>query len=82
MIKGLIFAKIGDCAIFHGKLVLADDSELPSFMAYDVFTKELTVNLGASLTPTKFTVKACAYLNDKVTTAKSECKELEIDLYL
>ena len=48
MIKGLIFAKIDDCAIFHGKLVLADGSELPSFMAYDVFTKELTVNLDAS----------------------------------
>jgi len=31
--------------------------------------------------PVKYTVKACANLNDRVTTAKSECKEIELDLY-
>ena len=32
--------------------------------------------------PVKYTVKSCAYLNDKVTTAKSECKEIEVFLAL
>ena len=31
--------------------------------------------------PVKYTVKACANLDDRVTTAKSECKEIEVDLY-
>lgn len=32
--------------------------------------------------PVKYTVKACANLNDRVTTAKFECKEIELDLYI
>ena len=30
----------------------------------------------------KYTVKACANLDDRVTTAKFECKEIEVDLYI
>jgi hypothetical protein len=59
-------------------LVLKDGSALPSFMTYDVYTKELTIIISASYMPVKYTVKACAYLNDRVTTAKSDCKEIEV----
>jgi hypothetical protein len=31
--------------------------------------------------PVKYTVKACANLNDRVTTAKSECKEIDVFLH-
>jgi hypothetical protein len=30
--------------------------------------------------PETIMVKSCAFLSDKVTTAKSECKEITIDL--
>ncbi len=48
VIKGLIFSKIDDCAVFHVMLVLADGSALPAFMTYDVYSKELTININAS----------------------------------
>ncbi len=70
IISGLLAAKIDDCAVFQGQLVLADGSALPSFITYDIYTKTATVNVGASQAPVTITVKACAYLNDKVTTAK------------
>jgi hypothetical protein len=47
-ITGLLEAKIDDCAVFHDKLLLADDSALPSYITYDVYTKMATVNVGAS----------------------------------
>ncbi len=31
--------------------------------------------------PVEYTVKACANLNDKVTKAKFECKEIEVFLF-
>jgi len=37
--------------------------------------------VGSFQAPTTITVKACAYLNDKVTTAKSECKEMLIEIF-
>jgi hypothetical protein len=80
-ITGLLVAKIDDCAVFHNKLVLADGSALPSIMTYDVYTKILTVNIAATQTPVTYTVKACANLNDKVTTAKSECKQTLIEIF-
>ena len=67
VITGLLAAKIDDCAVFQGQLVLADGSALPSFITYDIYTKTATVNVGASQAPVTITVKACAYLNDKVT---------------
>ena len=59
----------------------ADGSPIPSYIIYDVYTKIVTVNVGASQAPASITVKACAYLNDKVTTAKSECKETLIEIF-
>ena len=59
----------------------ADGSELPYFINYDIYTKIATVNVGASQAPATITVKACAYLNDKMTQAKSECKETVIELF-
>ncbi len=67
VITGLLAAKIDDCAVFQGQLVLADGSALPSFITYDIYTKIATVNVVASQVPELITVKACAYLNDKVT---------------
>jgi hypothetical protein len=81
VITGLIVAKIDDCAVFHSKLVLVDGSALPSIMTYDVYTKLLTVNIAATQTPVTYTVNACANLNDKVTTAKSECKPIAIEIF-
>ncbi len=37
--------------------------------------------MGAAQAPVTITVKACAYLNDKVTAAKSECKETTIEIF-
>ena len=37
-ITGKIGAKIDDCAVFHDKLVLAEGSDLPLFMKYDVYS--------------------------------------------
>jgi hypothetical protein len=37
--------------------------------------------VGAFQAPSTITVKACAYLNDKMTTAKSECKEMLIEIF-
>ncbi len=67
MITGSIAAKIGDCAVFQGALVQANDSALPSFITYDIYTKIATVNVSALQTPITITVKACAFLQDKVT---------------
>jgi hypothetical protein len=39
------------------------------------------VNVGASQVSVTTTVKVCAYLNDKVTTAKSECKNLSVEIF-
>jgi hypothetical protein len=62
--------------------VQADGSTLPSYITYDVYSTIATVNVGAaSRSPSTITVKACAYLNDKVTTAKSECKEMLIKIF-
>ena len=67
--------------MFHSELEQADGSPLPSFITYDVLTKLVTINVAASQVPATITVKACAYLNDKVTTAKSECKQTIIKVF-
>ncbi len=59
----------------------ADGSALPSFITYDIYTKIATVNVTALRAPTTVTVKACAFLQDKVTVAKSECKD-DIDIMI
>ena len=59
----------------------ADGSPLPSYITYDKYTQITTVNVGASQAPSSITVKACAYLNDKVTTAKFECKDTLIEIF-
>jgi hypothetical protein len=71
---------IDDCAVFQGELVQADGSALPSFITYDIYTKIVTVNVSAFQEPATITVKACAFLNDKMTQAKFECKETVIEL--
>ena len=60
--------------------MLADGSALPPFITYDVYTKIATVNVVASREPVTLTVKACAYLNDKVTTPKNECRQTVIQI--
>jgi hypothetical protein len=75
-----VLAKIDDCAIF-ADMTQADGSPLPSFITYDAYKKVLTVIVGASQDPVTVNVKTCAYLNDKVTLAKSECKENIIEIY-
>ena len=67
VITGIIAAKIDDCAVFQGQLVLADGSALPSHITYDIYTKIATVNVSAPQAPVTITVNACANLNDKVT---------------
>ncbi len=81
VITGTIIAKIDDCAVFIDKPKLSDGSQLPSFITYDVYSHQLKVNVDANHTPSTILVKACAYLNDKVTTAKSECKDIAIVIY-
>ncbi len=76
----MLAATIDDCAVFHGELLQADGSSLPSFITYDIYTKKATVNVNASHAPTTVTVRACAFLNDRVTQAKSECKDTVIEL--
>ena len=61
-------------------LVLSDGSALPSFMTYDVYTKVLTIN-NCQYQPAVYTVKSCAHLNDRIATARSECKEIVVDIY-
>ena len=83
VITGLLQAKIDDCAVFHGNLTQHNGAALPSFITYDIYTKTVTVNVGASpaQAPVTITVKVCANLNDKVTTAKSECKDTTIEIF-
>jgi hypothetical protein len=81
VITGSIAAKIGDCAVFQGALVKDDDSALPSFITYDIYTKIATVNVSALHAPITITVKACAFMQDKVTVAKSDCKD-DIDIVI
>ena len=80
MVTGLIFATIDDCAVFHDMLVLSDGSALPNYMTYNVYTHFLTINVSSNKTPETITVKACANLDDKVTTTKKECKNTVITL--
>jgi hypothetical protein len=54
---------------------------LPIFINYDIYTKIATVNVAALQAPVSITVKACASLNDKVTTAKSDCQETLIEIF-
>jgi hypothetical protein len=54
---------------------------LPPFITYDLKTKIATINVATSQAQSSITVKACAYLNDKVTIAKSECKETLIEIF-
>ena len=79
-VTGLLFATISDCAVFHSPLTLADGSALPSYVTYDRYTHVMTVNVGASQAPATITVKACANLNDRVTTAKLECQTKTVEL--
>ena len=59
----------------------ADGSALPSFIIYDIYTKIATVNVSALQAPTTITVKACAFLQDKVTTPNKDCKD-DIDIVI
>jgi len=61
-------------------LVLSDGSALPSFMTYDVYTKVLTINI-CQYQPAVYSVRSCVYLNDRIATARSECKEIVVDIY-
>jgi hypothetical protein len=60
---------------------LADGSPLPDYITYDMETNMLTVTASSSLTPVILTLKLYAYLNDRVTTPRSEFNTLIVELY-
>lgn len=60
---------------------LADGSPLPGYITYNLETNFLSVTASSSLTPVNLTLKLYAYLNDRVTTPRTEFNTLAVELY-